>query len=245
MSAQPTSQPTPTTPPSDPVKKPNVLGIIALVAAVIGFIFACIPGALIVGWILLPIAFILSIVALFLKGTKWPAIVGLIVSIVGTIVGVIVFFAVVAGAVDNAFNQPSAPANQPAASSSPEPAGAQPEVDASSEYVVTIDGSTQSTDYEGKPVLIVDYTFTNNSNRDANFAFAVSAQAFQNDVELETAIVVDAVDSSAILKDIKPGASLPVQSAYVLSDTSDVTVEVKELISFDDTLIAQKVFSVQ
>ncbi|MFF1875766.1 DUF2510 domain-containing protein [Kitasatospora herbaricolor] len=37
----------------------NVLGIVALAVAVLGFIFAAIPGALIVGWVLLPIAFIL------------------------------------------------------------------------------------------------------------------------------------------------------------------------------------------
>ena len=83
--------------------KPHVLGFIALAVAVVGFIFACIPGALIVGWILLPIAFILSIVALFLKGKKWPAIAALITSIVGTIVGVIVFATVVTTSFEEAF----------------------------------------------------------------------------------------------------------------------------------------------
>ncbi|TFB71456.1 hypothetical protein E3O06_13215 [Cryobacterium glaciale] len=81
------------------------MGLIALIAAVLGFIFACIPGALIVGWILLPIAFVLAIVSLFLKGrAKWMGITALIVSIVGTIVGVIVFFAVLVTSVDDAFN---------------------------------------------------------------------------------------------------------------------------------------------
>ena len=43
-----------------PLKKGrNTVGIVALVMAVIGFIFACVPGALIVGWILLPISFII------------------------------------------------------------------------------------------------------------------------------------------------------------------------------------------
>ena len=69
---------------------PNVLGIVALVIAAVGFVFACIPFVQVVGWVLLPIAFVLSIVALFLKGRKWPAIVALIVSVVGAIVGAIV-----------------------------------------------------------------------------------------------------------------------------------------------------------
>ena len=87
-----------------PKSKPHVLGIIALAVAAIGFIFACIPGALVVGWVLLPIAFVLSIVALFLKGAKWPAITGLIVSIVGTIVGTVVFFLVVSTSFSDAFD---------------------------------------------------------------------------------------------------------------------------------------------
>lgn len=94
----PAPQPTESAP-----KQRNVLGIVALAIAVVGFLFACIPGALIVGWILLPIAFILSIVAFFLKGRKWPAITALIVSVVGTIVGFIVFFAVVAVSFNDAF----------------------------------------------------------------------------------------------------------------------------------------------
>lgn len=84
----------------------NTVGLIALLAAIVGTIFACIPGALIVGWILLPIAFILSLVSLFQRGKKrGTGVAALIVSIVGTIIGVIVFFAAVAGAVDDAFNQ--------------------------------------------------------------------------------------------------------------------------------------------
>ncbi|WP_265980376.1 hypothetical protein [Arthrobacter sp. MI7-26] len=81
-----------------------MLGLIALITAALGFIFACIPGALIVGWILLPIAFVLSIVSLFLKDkAKWMGITALITSIVGTIIGVVVFFAVVATSFNNSF----------------------------------------------------------------------------------------------------------------------------------------------
>ena len=86
-------------------KKPlNVLGLVALIAAVLGFVFACIPGALIVGWILLPIAFVLAIISLFLKDkAKWMGLTALIVSVVGTIVGIIVFVSVVATSFDDAF----------------------------------------------------------------------------------------------------------------------------------------------
>lgn len=95
-------------------KQRNVAGIIALVVAAIGFIFACIPGALIVGWVLLPIGFILGIVALFLKGkAKWQGIAAIIVSVVGTVIGVIVFTVVVATAFTDAFGSSEVEVGEP------------------------------------------------------------------------------------------------------------------------------------
>lgn len=85
-------------------KKRNVLGIIALSIAIIGAIFACVPGALIVGWVLLPFGFILGLVALFISGTsKRSAIAAVLVSVLGTIVGFLVFIVVVDDAVSSAF----------------------------------------------------------------------------------------------------------------------------------------------
>ncbi len=83
-----------------PVQQPpvpterNVVGIIALIAGILGFIFACIPpGALIVGWVLLPVAFVLGVVGVCLSGKdKGTSIAAICLSIVGVIVGVVVFF---------------------------------------------------------------------------------------------------------------------------------------------------------
>lgn len=87
---------------------------------------------------------------------------------------------------------------------------------------------------------MVDYTFKNNDTKAAMFIVAVSAKAFQNGVELELAIVGDDKQYDAGLgqKEIKPGAKTKVQMGYLLSDKSEVTVEVKESFSFDDTMIA-------
>src|SRR5690625_6532409 len=88
-----------------PVKEQtrNTVGIIALITAIVGAIFAMIPGALILGWVLLPIAFILSIVALFLNDQKrGQGIAALIICIVGTLIGIFVFIAVVGSAFDDA-----------------------------------------------------------------------------------------------------------------------------------------------
>src|SRR5690554_1611410 len=86
--------------PSNAEPQKNTIGLVALIASIVGFIFACIPGALIVGWILLPISFILAIVALAQKGKKkGMGVTALILSVVGTIVGMIVFFVVAVDAV--------------------------------------------------------------------------------------------------------------------------------------------------
>lgn len=130
-------------------------------------------------------------------------------------------------------------AEKPAEEQTEQPA----EEEASSKYVVTIDGSTVTTDYEGKPAIIVDYTFTNNSDDATSFAVACSQKAFQNGVQLETAVVLDDL-GNGYLAEIKPGATTSARMAYSLADESDVTVEVKELISFDDTILAEATFPV-
>ncbi|GAA4475384.1 hypothetical protein GCM10023190_10790 [Enteractinococcus fodinae] len=93
-------------PPVQEHKSRNTVGLIALITAIVGAVFAVIPGAVIIGWILLPIAFVLSIISLFMKDQKrGQGIAALIISIVGTVIGFIVFFAVVATSVDEAFSE--------------------------------------------------------------------------------------------------------------------------------------------
>lgn len=247
----PAGAPVPAVPetPAEPAKQRNVLGLIALGVSAVGFIFACIPGALIVGWVLLPIGFILGLVGLFVKGKKWAPLTAIIVSVVGTIVAVVVFMSVVATAFDESFGGSESTVTQPDESTEPEPAASAAEEEpeaADSAYVVTIEGSALAEDYEGKDSLVVNFTFTNNSDEDANFMFATQAKAFQDGIELESAILLDnTANIDNALKDVKPGATIEVAGAYVLDGTSDVTVEVTELISFDDTLLASETFSVK
>lgn len=86
-----------------PPARKGTMGLIALIIAVVGFLFAVIPGAMIVGWLLLPVAFILALVTFFLKDQKKAlAVAALIVSIVGTIVGVIATLVVVGNAITEA-----------------------------------------------------------------------------------------------------------------------------------------------
>lgn len=92
---------------SSPVAAPkekNTVATVALVLAIIGAVFAVIEGAYIIGWVLLPVAFILSIVALAQRGRrKGKAWAALALAIIGTIAGLAAFSMTVSNAVEDAF----------------------------------------------------------------------------------------------------------------------------------------------
>ncbi|WP_350351944.1 DUF2510 domain-containing protein [Microbacterium sp. A8/3-1] len=76
----------PSAPPSKPKSRISVLGLIGLVAVVLGVVLACIPIVAIAGWGLLALGFVLALVSVFLRGAKWPGITGMAVGVVGAIV---------------------------------------------------------------------------------------------------------------------------------------------------------------
>lgn len=109
-------------------------------------------------------------------------------------------------------------------------------------YSVTIDGCRLAKDYEGKDVAIVKYTFTNVSDDEpASFMWSMSDKVFQGGISLEHAYFVDedaGYDSGNQTREIKKGASIQLEVAYELTDTtSDVEVEVSELLSWDGKVV--------
>ncbi|WP_203230785.1 DUF2510 domain-containing protein [Agromyces humi] len=92
----------PFTEPSNP--GPNVVGIIALVAAIAGLVFMFIPAATGVAWILVAAAFVLSLVGLSLRRAKWAAVTGLVVSVIAAIVGIVMLVTLLLGAVGELFS---------------------------------------------------------------------------------------------------------------------------------------------
>lgn len=83
----------------------NVVGIIALGVAIVGLVFAFIPALSGVAWILVPVAFVLSIIGLSLRGPKWPAVTGLVVSILAAVVGIVMFVTSVIGSIGTALDE--------------------------------------------------------------------------------------------------------------------------------------------
>lgn len=119
MDTQPTQEPqaptpvTPQTPPQQPTpptnsdkKVPSLLGTIGLSLALLGVILSFIPSILIIGVIVLFVAFILSLIAVFKKNTlKWPAIVGLVVSVIGGLIATTLFVVALAVALADRVNE--------------------------------------------------------------------------------------------------------------------------------------------
>ena len=112
---------------------------------------------------------------------------------------------------------------------------------------VDIQSCRLAQDWEGKDVVIVKYAFTNNSDQSKSFTLSFDDEVFQDGIGLnESYVLADSAKYSADnqSKEIKKGATLEVEVAYELNDTTtDITVEVSELFSFDDSKIT-KTFSI-
>lgn len=110
------------------------------------------------------------------------------------------------------------------------------------DYSVAIESARLSKDYNGKPVIIVKYKFTNNDEKAKSFMASVIGKAFQDGVELETAVVTDdkSYNANNYMKDIKKGASIEVECCYSLSNTkSKVEVDLSEIITLGDEKVSK------
>ncbi len=116
------------------------------------------------------------------------------------------------------------------------------------EYALEVASCRLAKTYDNKNAVIVKYLFTNNSDDEAAFYTAFDDTVYQNGVGLNAAYVMD--DSAKYSADnqtkkIKKGATLEVEVAYELNDTTtDVVVEVERLFSLDESKIT-KTFSIK
>lgn len=110
---------------------------------------------------------------------------------------------------------------------------------------VEIKSAFLSTDYDGNSVIVVNFSWTNNSDETTSAAWSTICKAFQNGIEIESAYLVESpsYDAGPHLADVRPGTTIDVQYAFVLSDTtSPVEVEIENAMNFDETSIAYMEF---
>lgn len=111
-----------------------------------------------------------------------------------------------------------------------------------------LEDATIVTDYRGNPAVVVEITFTNNSDENRSCGLTFAIDAFQDGIECETAVVTDydEFDTGTNVTDIKPGVSLTVYKAYKLrNESSDVVVEVSGLYDFDSKVISRCTYYMQ
>lgn len=110
-------------------------------------------------------------------------------------------------------------------------------------YNIEIKSCRLAKDYEGKDIVIIKYGYTNNNDTATSFMTAVTTKLFQGGVGLNECYVADesanySADNQT--KDLQKGATLDVEVAYELNDTTtDVVVEVTEWISLNDAKITK------
>lgn len=105
------------------------------------------------------------------------------------------------------------------------------------DFGVQINDFELGQDYDGNPAILIAYTFTNSSEENTSAMFNVLGRAYQNGVELDSAIIMDndSYSSEDLMKDVQPGVSIGLKEAYVLtSKTAPVEFEMTEAISFSD-----------
>lgn len=239
--AQSASQPSPQ--PAAP--KRSVAPWVGFGLVVVGFAIALIPLVGVVGWPLMLAGLILGIVGAVKRWQPmWANIVNIVLGFAGPGLAImLVSSALVTGAaVTEAAGGSAAAGSSSSAGQAPAEGAAGAEEGApESDFAVTIDGAAPGTDYEGKPTLVVTYTFTNNSDEATSFTLATMAKAFQDGVQLSNAIALD-LNSEDLLKEVQPGATISVTNAFSLTSESEVTVEVTELFSLSDVVLAKAAF---
>ena len=109
------------------------------------------------------------------------------------------------------------------------------------DYEVAIGEIEFVQDFRGKDSILLNYSFTNNSEENRSASFSLSVKAFQNGVALMDAVVDEAIhDRGASLKDIQPGITIELAEAFKLtSDTAPIEVYISELGSLNNEKVGK------
>lgn len=248
-------QPPAYTPVAADAKKPNVLGFVALGIAVLGFIGVCIPFVTIIGLVLLVIAFVLAIVALFLKGRKWPALVGLGISVLGAILAGVLLVISLVTAWSTIPDQDPLPTFAPEASESPSDDGEIEPVDpadaAAFGETFAYDDGVELTVSEPTPYapsefaagatfpdnVLITVTVTNNSAEPVDvFAFGAMTSGGE---EGSSIFDFDGPEGEIGLpptETLEPGATVTWKEAWSVADPSDLQYSLAPGFMYDEAV---------
>lgn len=103
--------------------------------------------------------------------------------------------------------------------------------------IVSVNSARVTRDYEGNPTLVVTYNFTNYGSVGETFWSRVTDTCYQSDIGLNETYTLcdgDSFKEDSCDQEVKNGATILVERAYVLNDTeTDVVVELCDYLSLD------------
>ena len=98
----------------------------------------------------------------------------------------------------------------------------------------------------GETVIVLSFNWRNDSSETTHASVEFDTTAFQDGIELDRSYDSSLLDNDNDSKDIRPGAQITVDKAFVLGNiSSPVEFEVSEWLSWGDTAIIYKNFNIQ
>ena len=240
----------PFTEPSNP--GPNVVGIIAILVAIVAFLLVFLPAASGFAWIFVGVAFVLSLIGLFLRGAKWPAIIGLVISVIAAVTGIVMFVGFLIGSIGDVIDDtiPEVPVfplpspDDPGADPAPDPESPV-EGDLAFGQTMTWDDGVALTVSAPEPYTPSDFavgatqannvvftlTLTNNSTQDLQPlplpAFSSGDQEVSQIFDIGSDVFETGDDVGfPPAETLEPGASVTWRAAWSVDDPSSLTLEV-------------------
>jgi len=116
---------------------------------------------------------------------------------------------------------------------------------------ITVNSVTLTDDGEGKSLVVLDITFTNNSKEALSFGGAINTELFQNNIGLKSGYLpynhpmADNDLNSNSYVDIKQGASINLIEVFeLLDDTNPVELTCADYRSYDQAVILSKTIEI-
>lgn len=100
-------------------------------------------------------------------------------------------------------------------------------------YAVEIKGAKLCKDFEGNNAIMITYSWTNNSEETTSPLGSMVEKAFQDGVQIDTAIVD--FEYSDGMSEVRPGTTVDVETIYKLSSDSTVEFEISAIEDMFDS----------
>ena len=103
------------------------------------------------------------------------------------------------------------------------------------DYTLLYKGAYITEDYDGNDALVLTLDFTNNSKENASYLWGISETAMQNGVQMKSATIFTDFNAYETLlddqmKEVAPGSTLEILTAFVLDDTTNPVEVTFELL---------------